>query len=251
MCVCVCVCTQDGKTARDLAERLQQPNWCVCRFSARVIVHEGLQTTLDKVTKPAVERRAAWEAIFAASRGGGSSSSSNARLSHRQLASMTEEERIRTAIAASTTQAIYPQAGEIIVSASAVQVDTGPVYTVHGTPVRGRMGTIKKAVSSVGGALARTLPGRRKNKDTEPTLSEMVSTFKQRLGLSETGTFREVVEAAAEQLGVEPDGPLIAVARICMDRIHVVQRLERRFNTVKIPSINVEVVGTPMGTRIS
>ena len=61
----------------------------------------------------------------------------------------------------------------------------------------------------------------------------------------------ELVEAAAEQLGVEPDGPMIAVARICMDRIHLVQRLESRFNTVKIPSINVEVVGTPMGTRIS
>ena len=48
-------------------------------------------------------------------------------------------------------------------------------------------------------------------------LVEMVTVLKRELGLE--GTVNEVIEAAAEEVGVEPKGPLLEVARSCMEVI--------------------------------
>ena len=79
--------------------------------------------------------------------------------------------------------------------------------------------TASGLLAFIGPAIASTI-GPAASSSTAPLLAEMCETFRVQLGLSHESSIKEVVEAAADLLGVQKDDkPLIELATRCWEEL--------------------------------
>ena len=93
------------------------------------------------------------------------------------------------------------------------------VHVVQATPVP-TMASVSAAGAVAPGVVIASTIGPAASSSTAPLLAEMCETFRVQLGLSHESSIKEVVEAAADMLGVRKDDkPLIELATRCWEEL--------------------------------